>query len=309
MPISSHIIKTRIILTALFLLVGGTTLLWNLNKDSSQALGEKPNIRSVVYGEVAPGKIYTTLLNTYLLDGRSPYTEPHTLILSDEGQLVWNRSEKNNTLGFHKLNEGVFIITQLTDDTGRWDGVYQLLNDSFETDQELRAIGNEHTDIHGALLLDNGNFIIPSYNLQKINDQYVESFLLQEIDEYNQVVFEWDSINYIPLSATRLNEERPYWIESGINDYFHGNSIDEFTNQDLLISGRNVSQIIRIDKKSGEVIWKLGGTDSDFVFLNDPLGGFSAQHSATVLENGNVLLYDNGNEHSPPQTRIVECLR
>jgi len=50
----------------------------------------------------------------------------------------------------------------------------------------------------------------------------------------------------------------------------------------------------------------LGGKDSDFIFYNDPLLGFNHQHSVTQLPNGNILLYDNGNLHNPPQTRVVE---
>ena len=46
--------------------------------------------------------------------------------------------------------------------------------------------------------------------------------------------------------------------------------------------------------RRGQVIWKLGGRDSDFSFVDDPFGGPCAQHTAAVLPNGHVLLFDDG---------------
>ena len=68
---------------------------------------------------------------------------------------------------------------------------------------------------------------------------------------------------------------------------------------------RHLSQVIKIDSQSGDIIWKLGGVDGDFAFEADPLGGFSLQHAIRELPNGNLLLFDNGNGHHPPQSRAV----
>ena len=50
----------------------------------------------------------------------------------------------------------------------------------------------------------------------------------------------------------------------------------------------------------------MGGKDSDFNIIDDPLGGFSHQHTVSQLGNGNILLFDNGNLHQPQQSRVVE---
>jgi hypothetical protein len=55
----------------------------------------------------------------------------------------------------------------------------------------------------------------------------------------------------------------------------------------------------------------LGGIASDFSF-EDPWGGFCGQHTATELENGNILLFDNGvicipdDGRHPEQSRAIE---
>ncbi len=61
---------------------------------------------------------------------------------------------------------------------------------------------------------------------------------------------------------------------------------------------------------TGDVIWKLGGKQNDFSFLNENEANspdyFSYQHNISVLPNGNLTLFDNGNQHSPQHSRAVE---
>ena len=53
-------------------------------------------------------------------------------------------------------------------------------------------------------------------------------------------------------------------------------------------------------------MWRFGGRNSQFTIVDDPLGDFSGQHSVRVLPNGNLLLFDNGLRHNPPESRAVE---
>ena len=61
---------------------------------------------------------------------------------------------------------------------------------------------------------------------------------------------------------------------------------------------------MKIDKSSGKVIWNLGGKKNEFEFINDEMK-FSHQHSIRKLENGNIILFDNGNLHNPQSRSIV----
>lgn len=92
---------------------------------------------------------------------------------------------------------------------------------------------------------------------------------------------------------------------SQINPY-HVNAIDRDTDGDLLVSMRNASQVVKIDVATGNVLWRLGGKRNEFAFVGDPLGGFSRQHGIRRLPNGNIILFDNGNDHTPPVSRAVE---
>ncbi|MHB1224137.1 MAG: arylsulfotransferase family protein [Gemmatimonadaceae bacterium] len=89
-------------------------------------------------------------------------------------------------------------------------------------------------------------------------------------------------------------------------DFDHPNSIDFDHDGNYVVSYRNMGEITKIDARTGAIIWRLGGRNNQFSLRGDPLRGFSAQHSVRVMANGNLLVYDNGTRHSPPETRVVE---
>ena len=121
-----------------------------------------------------------------------------------------------------------------------------------------------------------------------------------------EVVFEWNSLEHIPVSDSEYFNSLPYYKINNINDYIHINSVFEDTEWSLLISSRHLNEVTKIDRNTGNIIWRLWWKQSDFKFINDPLGWFNHQHTATVLDNGNILIYDNWNLHSTKQTRVVE---
>ncbi len=89
-------------------------------------------------------------------------------------------------------------------------------------------------------------------------------------------------------------------------DFDHPNALHFDKDGNYLISYRVLGTVVKVDKTTGKVIWRLGGLKSDFTFVNDPEGGFSAQHDAQFLDNGDVLLFDNGWRHNPQFSRAVE---
>ena len=83
-------------------------------------------------------------------------------------------------------------------------------------------------------------------------------------------------------------------------DYAHINSIDIQPNGDVVASFRHFSSVWRIAgarprRHQRSTTWSGGsaGADSSFSFAPGE-GGPCAQHTATVLPSGNVLMFDNG---------------
>ena len=115
--------------------------------------------------------------------------------------------------------------------------------------------------------------------------------------------FEWNAWDHFTLDE--WTEPRPSSMPDEF-DFDHPNSIDFDSDGNYIVSFRRLSQVLKIDATTGEVIWRLGGRRGEFAVLNDPLGGFSEQHSVRRLANGHLLLYDNGGEHQPKQSRAAE---
>jgi hypothetical protein len=117
--------------------------------------------------------------------------------------------------------------------------------------------------------------------------------------------FEWNAWDHLGLDEW-IEPPKPDPANPGEPDYDHPNSLGFDNDGNYIVSFRHLGQIIKIDSQTGAIIWRLGGAKNQFTFINDPLGGFSAQHSARILPNGHLLLYDNGTRHPGPESRAVE---
>jgi hypothetical protein len=83
---------------------------------------------------------------------------------------------------------------------------------------------------------------------------------------------------------------------------YHANSISETSDGNLLVSMRHTSTIYKIDRKTGKVLWTLGGRSSDFEM--GPGTEFNYQHDAQPLGDGRVLLFDNGASFTDRKSRF-----
>jgi hypothetical protein len=79
-----------------------------------------------------------------------------------------------------------------------------------------------------------------------------------------------------------------------ILDWTHANSLDFDPQGNIVVSHRQMDQVIVLSSDFSRVLWTLGGPNGDFT-IPDPYDRFYGQHTASVLDNGNVLVFDNGN--------------
>ena len=115
------------------------------------------------------------------------------------------------------------------------------------------------------------------------------------------VQFLWDAWDHYTIAD---------WIEpTGVDppdDFDHANSLAFDLDSNYVVSFRHMGAIVKLNYQTGARMWQLGGRQTQFTILKDPLGFFSGQHSVRVLDNGHILLYDNGLRHTPPHTRAAE---
>jgi uncharacterized protein (UPF0248 family) len=115
---------------------------------------------------------------------------------------------------------------------------------------------------------------------------------LAEVTPAGHTVWEWRTWEYLDPVADGIAEvqaPRTLWAQ--------GNSVEELPEGDILASYRPTSTVIRISRKTGKIVWKLGPPT------------VAGQHAPTLLENGNVLIFDNGPhrlDDSVPYSRAIE---
>ena len=90
-------------------------------------------------------------------------------------------------------------------------------------------------------------------------------------------------------------------------DWTHSNSVFyDDSSESIFISVRNLSRVTKIDYNSKEIVWNLGETDfMTEIDFNQDLD-FSQQHSVQVLDNGNLLFFDNHRYLEPELSRCIE---
>ena len=229
---------------------------------------------------VQPGNIALTL-DRY--DRVSPLFEA---IVDRQGVPVYTRQHGERVLDFKMAANGRFTLHRPTRTPHRTGGALVELDDQFRELRRIETTGLVSTDDHDSLLLPDGSRWLLAYE-PDLATGLVDS-VIQHVDPSGQVLFEWSSEAHAAETVTPDNA-----------DYSHINSIDVQPNGDVLASFRHLSSVFLIASEAhhghqpGDVIWKLGGRDSDFDFPDGDTGP-CAQHAATLLPNGNVLLFDNG---------------
>ena len=175
--------------------------------------------------------------------------------------------------------------------------------------------GNPTTASHADfLLLPNGHALVLYFDVKTIDMSKivqrghpaanVTGCLIQEFDLNKNVVFQWSGFDYLPITDTYEDTLAASFA------YSHVNGLDLDHDGNILISSRHMSQIVKIDRNTGDVIWRLGGKRNEFTFLNErpennPLY-FSYPHHVQRLQNGNIILFDNGNQRATKYSRVVE---
>jgi len=228
-----------------------------------------------------------------------PYPPGLSGYLTERGTLLYNgRTSENNFLSRFPFKGGVVLEAD-------WNGKVLW---------ELRHPDHHHVGI----LLRNGNVLlnclgrVPAEISRQVKggteDHSLPSALyapqpqedaggmyadyLAELTPAGETIWEWRSWEHFDPVADGIAE-----VQALRTLWAMGNSILELPNGDILASYRPTSTVIRIDRKTGNIVWKLGPPT------------LAGQHAPTPLENGNILIFDNGVHRLDdplPFSRVIE---
>jgi len=180
---------------------------------------------------------------------------------------------------------------------------------------EYHAPDGYYMDTHEILITGSGpdrtvhffTYSIRNMDLTTIgggHDVATAGHQLVRLNAAGEVEFRWDAWDHIGLDEW-VNEDDMKAIRTS-TDFDHPNALTFDGNGNYVVSWRNLNQLMSIDAKTGDVLWRFGGLRGQYAFVGDELGGFSKQHAVKVLPDGHVLVFDNGTDHSPAESRAAE---
>jgi len=144
------------------------------------------------------------------------------------------------------------------------DGGYWLLCDETRT-MDLSAIGGEPTAA-------------------------VTGTVIQHLDAAGDLQFTWSTFDHFELTDLPASERAGPAV-----NWTHGNALDLDAEGNLYLSFRSLSEVTKVDTRTGEVVWRMGGLRNQFTF---PTAGapFLRQHGLRVTPEGGFSLLDNFGE-------------
>lgn len=167
----------------------------------------------------------------------------------------------------------------------------------------------QHTDLahhHDGQWLANGNLlygaaeplsrdiaarVVGGSHAHDLPDGTIYGDVVREVNRAGDLVWQWRAGDHLDPADFPIHDffDRYHWPLI--------NSVWPTRGGLVLLSLRTTSGVIGVDKASGKVV------------LSIPYGTVSQQHSPTELENGNILIFDNGNFRpgvSTPFSRVIE---
>jgi len=254
--------------------------------------------------DTAPGYVFIAPKNG---PGEAGPGQDGCVILDNAGQPVWLRLLQNegiDVMAFRaQAYKGETVLTWWEGlHTGYGQGEYVIFDHSYREIARFGAANGYEGDHHEFPITAEDTALITIYSKVPMDlsgvggpvEGVVLDGIAQEIDiESGEVLFEWHSLDHVGL-------EESYYAPP---DYFHINSIDPMPGGYLLISARRTSAVYKVDRKTGEVVWRLGGKKSDF-----KMGAgvrTALQHDARRNSDGTITIFDNGNVTRVDQSRAI----
>jgi len=250
-------------------------------------------------GNTASGYLFLSNFNANYQNGN------YIMVLQNNGAPVFSRLLTANGYDFKKQNENLLTYFE------EMKHFYLGLNSSYVVVDSFYCGNGYSTDLHEVRVMQDGSAWLMSYDVELVDmsqivpggrtNANVTGLVIQKINPQKEVVFQWRSWDYFQITDATHEDLTAFLI-----DYVHGNSIEVDNDGNIIISSRHMDEITKINSETGAIIWRLGGKNNQFTCNNDTLW-FSHQHYARRLANDNIMLFDNGNYHTPtPFSRVLE---
>ncbi|MFI0452144.1 arylsulfotransferase family protein [Actinomadura sp. 6N118] len=182
--------------------------------------------------------------------------------------------------------------------TGAGTGTCYIADTAYRVIAAFRMGGDMPVDLHELLLTDRGTALVVGYHPKPCDltpvggreDGVILDSVVEEIDvATGEVLLHWSGAEHIPLNESDVPVQL---AGDGPWDHLHVNGIGVDDDENLVVTARGSQAFYKLDRHTGEVLWKLGSGASTFVLgvgarLNWP-------HDAQPVGGGVHRVFDNG---------------
>jgi len=253
-------------------------------------------------GNTAPGQIF-------LANNEGP---PYLLAFNNDGTPAYYERLEYSARDF-KVHPNGNISYSLKDDDNFTKG-FVLKDSNFATIDTIPAAKGYKTDVHDLTIAPNGNYLLIAVSYLSVDmsqvieggdpDAELKGCHVHELNKDKELVFEWVCWDHYEVSDAIGVDLRQRSL-----DYVHMNSVAVDYDGHLVVSSRNLSECTKINRQTGEIIWRLGGKNDQFEWINDN-DKISNQHDIRPVKGkpNQYTIFDNGNSHNPQYSRVIEII-
>jgi hypothetical protein len=231
----------------------------------------------------------------------------YSMILNNDGTPVWYLRHTDERRDM-KVQQGLLLM--MVREIGNSRCGYIALDPTYTAVDTFFAPEGYAFDEHEMQLLPNGHYLLIGIDYRDVDlSQIIENGdkntritgnSLIEMDEADNPVFIWRCWDHF-----KVEDHVRALPPKLITDYVHMNSIDVDLDGHYIISSRHLNEITKINRHTGEIVWRLGGDHDEFTWINDAFR-LSHQHDCRVISSGHYTVFDNGNTREPQFSRALE---
>ncbi len=236
----------------------------------------------------------------------------YNMILEPDGSPIWYQKTEDERRDMKIQDNG--LLTMLVRKGYPFGQGFIAMDNTYTVVDSFHASHGFATDEHELQVLENGHYLLfgirtMTVDMSKIlpdgkKEARVHETGIQEFTPEGELIFHWRAWdNFDPQDMIGYSDDSP--MDNSFR-FPHMNSIDIDTDGHIILSSKRLSEVTKIHRQTGEILWRLGGANNDFEFVNDPLFGFSMQHSVRALGNNRYTVFDNGVFHDPQVSRALE---
>jgi len=254
-----------------------------------------PSLSVTVNKNPSPGQLFL---------GPSSGVEGHLVILDD--QLI--------PLFYKKVGWGVFDF-KLQPNGKLTYNIYSVYSFGMDSsgirDKQYVTPQGFALDVHDLMVLEDGSYYLFGRDFITIDmSQYfpggdtaaiLVANTIHHMDADDNELWRWNSFDHYDF----FDVDEYVNLTNHTIDWTHCNSMDIDSDGNLIVSTRNFNEISKINRQTGEIIWRFGWERNQFQFINDNRG-FRRQHDARILSNSHLALFDNGHYLIPQYSSYVE---